>query len=133
MRVPTLAALALLAATPALAQAEPPLTDALMKRYGAACLESKQANAGKPQSVESLRGVDLDAIPRKHGFKDAQEVMAIGLRVMNVESIQAVDPETLKMLLESGGPDMKEKVAAAERDAPAVTANPEAVKACKAG
>ncbi|HYC04299.1 MAG TPA: hypothetical protein VED40_13460 [Azospirillaceae bacterium] len=133
MRLPLLAAVLLLAG-PALAQEQqPPLTAETLQRYGAACTESKQANAGKPKTMESLRGQDLDAIPKKHGFTGIDEVMKIGNRVMFVDMYADADAEQLKALEQQADPMMKAMIAQAMVDAPVVKANKASVDACKAG
>ena len=133
MRLALLAA-ALLTAGPALAQEEPaPLTADVLQRYGAACTESKQANAGKPRTMESLRGQDLGAIPRKHGFTGIDEVMKIGNRVMFVDMYADADPEQMKAMEQQADPMMKAAIAQARADAPVVRANQASVDACKAG
>ncbi len=113
--------------------ADAPLSADRVQRFGALCLETKRAQAGKPGSMQAMKEVDLDALARKHGFSGQEEAMEIAMRIAMTE-MYASDPAAAEeMMAGPMDPEMKAVLARALKDAPAVAANADALKACKAG
>lgn len=132
--IPLRAPLARTAAeAPATAPTAAPLTAADVRRFAALCRETQAARAGREPSMDGARNVDLDALARKHGFAGEADAMEMAMRIAMTE-MYAADPQAAEQMMAGPmDPEMKTVLARAVADAPAVKANADALKACKAG